>query len=84
MPEDLHEKCVDALREALIIERATLYEVADDVVKRLIATTSEPRWLCHIYPASVDAGLSYFRKASICLTFGPPDISYECRIACLY
>ena len=84
MPEDFHQNCIDALREALMKERATLYEVADDVVKRLIDSTSEPRWLCHIYPAGIDSGLSYFRKGSICLTFGPPDIPYECRIACLF
>ena len=84
MPEEFIDSCKDALKEALIIQRSSLYEVADDVVKRLIDTTNEPRWLCHIYPAKVDAGLSYFRKGSICLTFGPPDMLYECRIACLY
>ena len=84
MPEEYHTHCIDALREALMKETNTLYEVSDNVVKRLIDSTGEPRWLCHIYPANVDAGLAYFRKGSICLTFGPPDIPYECRIACLY
>ena len=84
MPEEYHYHCTNALQEALMQPKEDLYEVADAVVKRLIDATDESRWLCHIYPANVDQGLSYFRKGSICLQFGPPDISYQCRIACLF
>ena len=84
MPEEYHHICQVSLQEALMQPKEELYEVADIVVKRLIDNTDEARWLCHIYPAGVDSGLSYLRKGSICLQFGPPDIQYECRIACLF
>ena len=84
MPEEYHYHCQVALQEALIQQKDELYEVADAVVKRLVSDTEEARWLCHIYPANVDIGLSYFRKGSICMSFGPAEIRYECRIACLY
>ena len=83
MPEHYHYACTNALQESLIQPKENLYEVAEAVVRRLEDATDEERWLCHIYPASLDAGLSYVRKGSICLRFGPPDIPYDCRIACL-
>ena len=84
MPEEYHANVKVALEEALIVQKDDLYEVSDAVVKRLIRETDEQHWLCQIYPANVDIGLSYFRKGSILLSFGPSDIRYEARIACLY
>ena len=84
LPEEFHFKCQSALQEELIGQKAELYEYADAVVKRLISDTDEAHWLCQIYPANVDIGLSYFRKGSILLSFGPTDMKYECRIACLF
>ena len=84
LPEEYHYKCQVAVQEALMQEKSDLYEYADAVVKRLIAETEEAHWLCQIYPAEVDVGLSYFRKGSILLSFGPSDKKYEVRIACLY
>ena len=86
MPEEYHFAIQQALQEALMQPKDELYEVADVVVKRLIAdnTIDEKRWLCHIYPSNLDIGLSYMRKGSICLGFGPPEMRYEARIACLY
>ena len=84
LPEEYHHRCQVAVQEALMQEKSDLYEYADAVVKRLISETEESHWLCQIYPAEVDVGLSYFRKGSILLSFGPSDKKYEVRIACLY
>merc|ERR1712032_423131 len=84
MPEDLHYHCTNSLQEALMQPKEQLYEVADAVIRRLVDNTEEKHWLCHIYPAELDIGLSYFRKGSICLGFGLPELRYEARIAVLY